>query len=709
MPDLTTPTTHTVRETRSPFSKRIDPLTGLLLLVSIGCCLLIGLHWLSPLDFLLWVVFSVFTALPGWTLGIALGGKSRFRRIEFWAAGAILGWAVSSYVVLLAGYLLGGVRLWPLWLVGLLSIIVASIFRRRQSISWPALLDGWGKAETRILALAVALVMIFLTRPFLSVGAPTPDGYAFPWLFGFDFANRVSIAANAAVSLPPKFFHIHGETFHYYMLTYMIPVGFKQFTGSTAEMFSTLVVWCVNLAVVFAVILVSVLRVLVRNWKALLWSVLTVFVSYSFYWLYVAAKLYARGHHNEFPATIAGGAWMTYSNVSHLLYRYFLVEPQTVLSMALLLIILGYFILCRGHLRHKAAAVGIGFMLGCVFGVDALLTLWTALGIGTLALFDLARTRQNRRGTFFAWFTAGFVFAVMAALYYLVGMYSAQGSRSLIVGLHGTLAKIFPVFMFVEFGPLLVFGLIGSGYLFYRDKAAGVVWWVLAIAAVFAVLFVQAQYDDQLGLLKGSRFLFILFALATGVFWRQYTERRQSKTANIVCVVILLAALPTWATDWLMTSNTADRSETVYVYPADYQACRWIKSTLPPDAVVQSSPAHINYHWTDKPDPYMYPLIANFAERPMAVGGWGMPQMIPDIQDKFYRTIADVKAMFKATAVESVVARLDQYDIDYLYYGPWERKRWPAFESLLDSRPEIFAKEYDRNEVKIYRIVRQAP
>ena len=684
----------------------LDVPSALLSFIALAAVIAVSLHWLGPTNTLLWLVFSLMTAAPGWALGLLFGPRHWRRRFEFWIGAALLGWAISSYILLVAGYLSGFVQQWPVWAIGVLSAIgILAGWRHSDREDCPAS-RKWEVAEFRILTLALVMVAVFISRPFLQVGSLTPDGYAFPWLFGFDFTNRVSIAANAAVGLPLEFFHIHGEKFHYYLLTYMIPVAFKQFSGGTVQMYGALVMWCVNLALAFAVLFVAVMRLITKNARALLHTILTVFIGYSYYWMYVAAKTYAETRPAEFPATLNGGAWMTYSNVSHLLYRYFLVEPQTILGMAILLPVLMYFIAQQGRLKHLSAGIGIGLAVGLVFGADVLLAAWALLGLGIVAIADLGYARGEFRRRLAAWAVMAFCFCAMAYGYYLIGMYATAGSRSLVLGLHGSFAKIFPLFMFVEFGPLLVLGVLGGIHLL-RGRAPGhLVWWVLTLAAVCTVLCIQAQYDDQLGLLKGSRFLFILFALGAGVFWQKFTSRTQTQVSKIAVIVLLMAAIPTWATDWLCTSNTADRRETVYIQPADYRACQWIKDSLPPDAVVQSSPGYTNYLFGDGESPYLSPLIANFAERPMAVGCWGMPQMIPNIQVKFNRILADVHSMFAATDVDSIMTCVDRYDIEYVYYGPLERKRWPTFETVLRAYPQRFMKEYDRDHVGIYRIVR---
>lgn len=692
-------------KSRSRGHCRFDIPSCLFFAVVLAVVILVLQHWLNPINAVLWVVFSLVAALPGWALCLFFFPDSWARRVEFWAGGAIIGWAINSYLLLVVGYFVGEVQLWPIWLVGLAAGVAGVIGWRRSGRTVEIGRPEWRISELRVVAFAVAVVAIFVARPFLSVGLLTSDGYAFPWLFGFDFTNRVSIAANAAVGLPPEFFHIHGETFHYYLLTYMFPVAFKQFTGGSAEMYAALVLWCINLALMFTALLVAVLRLIARNARALWATVLTVFVGYSFYWMYVAAKTYAQTNPGQFPATVSDGSWMTYSNVSHLIYRYFLVEPQTVLGLAVLLPALGYFIINRGQLRHLSAGLGIGLALGVVFGADALLTAWALLGLGALALIDLAVSREQFGRRFAAWALMGVVFCVMAAGYYLIGMYAAAGSRSVVLGIHGTFAKIFPAFMLVEFGPLLVLGFIGGVFLLRKNIPGGLVWLLLTATAIFAVLFVQAQYDDQLGLLKGSRFLFILFAVTTAVFWQDFTARPRSRSAVWLVAGLLAVAAPTWVTDWLRTSDTTDRQETVYIQPADYEACRWIRSSLPQDAVIQSSPAYTNYLLDDQSDPYMTPLIANFAERPMAIGCWGMPQMLPDIQEKFYRVLEQIWTMFASTDVEVVLTAIDRYDIAYIYYGPLERKRWPAFEKILVSNPQHFVKEYDCDSVGIYRVV----
>ncbi len=688
------------------FNRQLDPISGLLSLVSFACFLIIGLHWFSVLQLAAWIAFSLLTALPGWSLGYILGGRQWLGRVEFWAAGAVAGWAISGYLLLIVGYLSGGVRLWPLWILTPLLLLGAIIFNRSDRPAPGYHLGEWKRNQWRVLTLTLAIVMVFITRPFITVGSLTPDGYAYPWLFGFDFTNRVSIAANGAVSLPPNYFHIYGETFYYYMLTYIHPIAFKLMMNSGVEMFSTLLMWCVNLAVCFTVLLVALLRLFVRRWKALLLAILTIFVGYSYYWTYLAVKTYARANPDQFPATVGDGFWMGYSNVSHLVYRYFLVEPQTVLALAILLPVLGYFLLTRGHLRQITAGCGIGFALGIVFGVDALTTLWVGMGIGVLAIADLIASRKNLLRPLIGWVVAGLVATVMALGYYQIGMYSAATSQSLVIAMHPTFAKIFPAFMLVEFGPLIIFGLIGGGLLWSKNRVGAGIWWLLLLMAAWAVCYLQSQYDDQLGLLKGSRFLFIIFALGVGVFAQWFFTRSRSLFVRIVVALVLLTAIPTWATDWSKTADTGDRSETVYVYPEDYAACNWIKANLPPDAVVQSSPSYTNYHWTVAPAPYYYPLIANFAERPMAVGCWGMPQMIPNIKDKFYHTLADITTVFETTNIDTILVLLDRYQIDYLYYGPRERMRWPGFEAVLQNYPQTFVREYDRDNVQIYRTVR---
>ena len=89
--------------------RKFDYLSGGLFLIAIAGYLLIGLHWLRPVDFVLWLVFSLIAALPGWALWRIFGGQGSLRRLESWTGGMIFGWAISSYVILVIGYLTGSV------------------------------------------------------------------------------------------------------------------------------------------------------------------------------------------------------------------------------------------------------------------------------------------------------------------------------------------------------------------------------------------------------------------------------------------------------------------------------------------------------------------------------------------------------------------------------------------------------------------------
>jgi hypothetical protein len=659
-----------------------------------------GLHGL----FLTTTTFILF-CLPGILVGTRLFGPVSWKRPEGWILGSVFGLVSSEFVVLMSSYVLG----WKIskLLAALAIFYIISVALTRFTLKRRIILTSpeWALRDYSILFAAILAFLIFAALPFFNFGRLTSSGYAYSWLFGFDFILRGSYAASITLGMPPDFLHLTGNTFRYYLVSYTAPAFAYSLGNKNTPVMYLLLSYTLITDLLFIVSLFIVLRHFVRNYRALGWTAFIAMAAYSYY------SFYSFVHLALLNLPQSGGifgknhilfSYFSYNDVSHLFQRPMLVEPQAITGLCVLLCIIYVLeVLCYALTRYDLAFV-LGLGLGIIFGIDALLGLITMIWVGTLYFvrwFRDGRTLVSELGP--VCFST-LVCASVYLSYFAVGMYRASDSGQLYVRTYWWIIRYAPVYFPLEFGPMFILGMWGLWRFRKRNHPQ------LSVSlTLFAVVVLAQVVFLGVGVLPrerlADRILPIVFLVWTGLFLEDVFTIERNRWIRIAAVLLIFAAVPTYFTDIYFTSAIHDPNRTSYVTPADMRACEWMRRNVPEAAIVQSEPNYFGKFSVVGPQ-LVYPisLIPDFAERRVIVGEWYVAGTLLAQSKQIEEVRAhDIRDMFSARDIREVLRVVSKYSIDYLYIGPLEQNKYPQILGVLQSQPTFFHEVYSRQGVHI--------
>ena len=201
---------------------------------------------------------------------------------------------------------------------------------------------------------------------------------------------------------------------------------------------------------------------------------------------------------------------------------------------------------------------------------------------------------------------------------------------------------------------------------------------------------------------RSGHFTFIASAgLAAYALQELVRKSRRVMIATVLVVVLVAAfAVPTMAIDMYNTQDVANRSRgpsfrwTLVLTPEEIQGLDWIRTSTPPDAIVQVEPS--------VRDTNTWAYLPAFAERRMA---GGLPLgMVP--LDKYQAASRRVKAIYTAQTWREAYDRAKELRIDYLVVGPPERDAYREFEAMVNSQPTYFQPVFHNGVLSIYHLAK---
>lgn len=364
----------------------------------------------------------VLFALPGFFVVPIFFGNDPGVRPERAIVGAVFGTAISSYVAIVVGYLYGwNPKVIAIAIIGLscLCALLGRIFRGRLRLP----VRNWTAMDHAILAGMGILLVLFTARPALHVGQLTSHGYAYTWLYGFDFIYRADVIQAMTLKLPPDWFWMTGVPLRMYLVGYAMPAFAYAASGRAIALHSVLLLITLCSSFLMLACLYIFLRTLFSETKVLLSAIFLTLFAYSYYWFYNAlnAFLIRLGHGFHFSGTV--------SSVSHHFQRALLVEPQAALATSLLLIVLSLLALVRYRLNNYVLAVFLGLCLAVSFGAEAM---QGALAIAWFGLFYLGRlllAKGSLRDEYGPFLAAVSSCGLVCASFFLLGMYQRSTSH----------------------------------------------------------------------------------------------------------------------------------------------------------------------------------------------------------------------------------------------------------------------------------------
>lgn len=630
-------------------------------------------------------------ALPGPFLApVLVGGAPELRPIRV-ILGAVFGITLSSYVAIVMGFRYGwNPKRISLAIVALtlLCALVGRIFRARFGLT----LRPWTFTDHAILSALGIFLVLFSARPALHVGQLTSHGYAYTWLYGFDFVYRADVIQSMTLHLPPDWSWMTGVPMRMYLVGYALPAFAYTAAGKTIALHSVLLLTTLFFSFLLLACLYLFLRTLFAQTKVLLFALFAALFASSYYWVYDAAKAFLIGPNPGFRV---------YGSVSHHLYRMLLVEPQAALATSLLLIVLTLLALVRYRLNDYVVAAFCGVCLGISFGAEAM---QGVIAIAWFGIFYFARflfRKSSLREELGPFLAAVLSCGLICGSFFLLGMYQRSTSHLTPVGVNWWIVKFGLPYFLLDLGPLLLLGVWGI-LSWWRGAREDFGWPLLSLGAVvlLQVLFVLQRPAARMA----DRFLWLVLLPFAACLFRDLWAAPAKRLARSLAVVLVLLAIPTFFTDIIFTSANNNVPETYYVRPEDMQACQWIRRNLPETAVIQG-----DYNYFAGPDRGLYmSLIASFAQRPQVLGWATNAAFVVDNGAALARERRlDIEAALASRDVSSLAAFARKYSVDYLYVGPSEQAKYPQLLPLLRSAPAQFREVYSQSGVSLFRSLAQ--
>lgn len=642
-----------------------------------------------------WGSFVLF-ALPGVLVGMGTFGWDVRRHPESLLFGAMIGIGSSGYIALVIGHLYH-------WSVGLtvvgvvLLTIVALLFALRFRQQPLVTLRPWTGDDYTVLGAMALVVLAFVTIPLLHVGAKTPDGYAYTWLFGFDFISRGSNIVSILIGLPIEQIHMAGVPLSMYLVSYALPAFAYSAAGPAVRLHEVMILLQLLLDLFLAGCLLSFWRLFAKSKRALLGTAAIALLAYSYYWVVAVARWMAPYLPPHWGTAL--DSHLPYGEVSHLLQRLFLVEPQAVTALSVFLFVLTI-TLAAGKRPPLTIVAMIGIFAGIEFGIDSWLALTLAAWFAGVQFLRMGRNWLDRQ----LWRDSVITGSICVALwlsFFAIRMVSFRSGSMISVAPYWWGLKFGVLQYGIEYGPMLIVGIAALWWWRKRDSSAAWPMLLLVGLAIFQDLSVHVAQLPRFRM--GNRLLPI--ALLAAIAWLLENRETIRPRWRLALVTVAVLAVPTFLTDLRGTSNVGDRGRTYYVRVEDREACDWIRHNLPQSAIVQSAP---NYSGHRDPLPAGGPpelsLIPDFGERRSILGeDFVAASICPGCQAIMQARRKDLKTMFQAKDPATVESIVGKYGIDYLYLGPFELKGYPKFVDTLRQAPAMFGEMYAHDGVYIFR------
>ncbi|MGD0886011.1 MAG: hypothetical protein ABSA46_14280 [Thermodesulfovibrionales bacterium] len=621
------------------------------------------------------------------------------RLLEGFIWGALSGVAASSLITSVIVYSIGWNMpvIFTVVVMMPLFVLCCLIWQRGIRSKEQGSFDPFHKAA---LYAVLILCVLFFYLPYKNLGAHVDGKYIYTWLFGHDFINRQVHVLSVSQGLPLKSYFFAGENLSYYWLAYMYPaLLYKLFSAKLTiqnVIQLTSLLYSLLTASAFYLFLVH----FVREKKLLVILLILTFLSYSFMDIYYLGSVFYKAFVSRTAVLFGNYSLDAFAGFSHSLYRFFLVEPQGVLAIGIVLLMM---VLYNSDPKSHYTYGFFGLLLGSLFGIEATMGIMLALWFISVGSLKIWLNRHEPKQVIREHFVAGIAAGVIYLCLFAIKMYSLKTGQG-VLQMKPNMFPILlaPLYFPIEYGPVLLFGIAGMVKVI-KQKENGDHWIyqfiILLIISLFFVFFIVNPAESQFGLLKATRIIPLCLLMLTAYLWQRGLSLTKFKWP---IVALLVVAAPTYFTDMYIASNVKDTSST-YIRDADFEACQWIKRTLPVNAVIQAEPNYPGIDGLHIPY-YYYSLIPDFAERVTGVGEWKVSNVEHSKAGIIGERFHEIKKMFSTTDLSESVAVLKKYHINYVYIGRLENLLYPQGISKFRDNQGIFKRVYSMSGTEIYEV-----
>lgn len=497
--------------------------------------------------------------------------------------------------------------------------------------------------------------------------------------------------------LPLSGFFFAGEKLSYYWLAYVFPALLSNINWMQLETQQILQLTQLFYSLITTVALVLFLSGFTTHKRHLGMLIVISFLFYSYGYLYKILIAIWNELAGGLQLKLIGYDLSIFSGFSHTFYRFFLVELQGTLAIAVMAMIL----MLYEEEKSWYHCVLIGLLLGLLFGIEATNGIMFALWFISIGTFNTLRGIGKRYCTakmhLVSMIVAGFVYGIL----FLIEMYSFQTGRGVLQIKPNWFAILStPLYFPFAYGPMC---LLGAGGLIVflkrkeRSDSSGYSYIILLGIALFFVFFITNPTEIHFGLLKATRIIPLSFLVFSAYVLRKASHIRMVK--HLILGSILLA-IPSVFIDNRIASDISNPS--TYVRHTDMEAVKWIRTNLPPQAIVQAEP---NYPLDREkcPPKYSYSLIPVFAERRTAIGEWKVSAQEHGKAEEVGTRFHSIRRMFATGDLRECNQILNAYGIEYIYVGELEKMLYPEGIKKFYENKDCFEKIYFKDNVDIFR------
>ena len=569
-------------------------------------------------------------------------------------------------------------------LVAVVAAGTAAALARDVMIPWPEV----DRRELPALAGACAAVLLLLAPPLSRLGAPTEQGYAFVSHFNTDFFQHAAVTAELTRGLPPQNPWFAGEALHYYWFFHLWPAALAALTGVPAR--DAILLTMPVTAVLFVAALALFLRAYVPARLPRYVGMALGLVAYSYIGLVVVVRLLLPRLLDLAPKYFTP----EYTLLSHSWYRDLLYEPHAVTALTALLFAL---YLDRVSAPRPAVSILIGLTLGTTIMTDSFIGV---IGLGAFGLVYAWRLVRDPRRQWPVVLTGATIVLVLAAAGALHVFPTSRGAVAL--GPH-PIAKFAPLYLLIDIGPILIFGVIGLVLVALRSRLRHhdlvIALLVLSLAVSFLVI---VPLDPNTALRKGLKTVQISFVLLGAEAVAAYLASRRRWWLSAAGALVVLAAAVTLVTDIAQYIDVRGRSAmpATFLSADELDALEWIRRHTPPESVFQVvSEVRPGSRFRDTAGS----LVCTFGERRTLSGDYKAPELFQVDGATIARRRARLEAMFVARDPGAVLAVLRDLRPDYLYMD--DRRPGPV--ALVRSLAAAGALEetYTANHIHVLAVV----
>jgi hypothetical protein len=233
------------------------------------------------------------------------------------------------------------------------------------------------------------------------------------------------------------------------------------------------------------------------------------------------------------------------------------------------------------------------------------------------------------------------------------------------LGLH-PVAKLAPLYLLVDLGPLFVFAvagvvvLVAEGRLARRSAIIGLLVPALVLSFLLAV-----PLDPNTPLRKGLKIAQLALVVLAADAWSVLPRWRHRRTLMAAGALALLAGVTTLATDLVQYVDVTGRPDrTTYLTPAEVQALDWIRTRTPRDAVFQvldeARPGRGYRHTFGS-------VVTTFGERRTLSGDYKGAELFQVPAARIAPRRQKLERLFVTERTATVKELLEELPVDYLY------------------------------------------